>query len=145
MVCTFFGHKDVGELNAETLKNAIEELIKSGVDTFYVGHQGSFDSMACSCLLKLKTVYPHIKFWIVLAYMPTYTTKNELYCDYSVFPEELETVHPKFAIEKRNRWLIDRADCCICYVNNTWGGAYKFACLAKKRGLTVINLGGAKL
>ena len=145
MVCTFFGHKDVGELNAETLKNAIEELIKSGVDTFYVGHQGGFDSMACSCLLKLKTSYPYIRFWVVLAYMPALTLKNDLYCDYSIFPEDLEAVHPKFAIEKRNRWLIDRADCCICYVNNTWGGAYKFARLAKKRGLPVINLGDAEL
>lgn len=29
------------------------------------------------------------------------------------------------------------------YINHTWGGAYKFASMAKKRGLTVINLGKA--
>ena len=145
MVCTFFGHKDARELNAETPEKAIEDLIKSGVDTFYVGNQGGFDNMVFSCLLKLKTSYPHIRFWVVLAYMPGHTLKNDLYCDFSIFPEELEAVHPKFAIDKRNNWLIEQADHCICYVNNTWGGAYKFACLAKKRGLSVINLGGAEL
>ncbi len=145
MVCTFFGHKDARELNTEMLKNAIEELIKNGVDTFYIGHQGDFDNMAYNCLLKLKASYPHIRFWVVLAYMPAHTPKNDLYCDYSIFPDALESVHPRFAIEKRNRWLIDRADCCICYVNYTWGGAYKFARLAKRRGLTVINVGSAEL
>lgn len=49
--------------------------------------------------------------------------------------------HPKFAIERRNRWLIDNADYCICYINHTWGGAYKFSRLAKRRGKTVINIG----
>ena len=37
------------------------------------------------------------------------------------------------------------SDCCLCYINHTWGGAYKFACMAKRRGLTVVNLGSADI
>lgn len=49
------------------------------------------------------------------------------------------------AIERRNRYLIDSADICLCYINHTFGGAYKFARMAKSRGLHVINLGSVDL
>ena len=52
---------------------------------------------------------------------------------------------PMFAIEKRNRWMLDHADYCICYVNHAYGGAHKFARMAKRKGLTVINLGSVEL
>lgn len=41
--------------------------------------------------------------------------------------------------------MIEMADTCICFVNHTWGGAYKFAKLAKRQGKTIINLGNAAL
>ena len=53
--------------------------------------------------------------------------------------------HPKFAIERRNRWLVDHSDFVLCYINHTWGGAYKFARLAERRGKTVINLGNTDI
>ena len=60
MVCIFFGHRDCYGLDAESLRQAIEELIGNGVDTFYVGHQGGFDSMVFSCLTKLKETHPQL-------------------------------------------------------------------------------------
>jgi len=78
-----------------------------------------------------------------LAYLPT---KKQPYDDFSetLYPEGLETIHPKYAIEYRNKWMISQADCCICYINQTWGGAYKFARMAHRKGLKVHNLGTAK-
>ena len=145
MVCTFFGHKDCYGLSDDVLLHSIEDLIQKSVDTFYVGHQGSFDSMVLNCLKQLKEKHPHISYSVVLAYMPTHTQEYDPYQGCSIFPEGLEIVHPKFAIEKRNKWLIDQADFCICCINHTWGGAYKFAKQAKRRGLTTINLGSAEL
>ena len=46
---------------------------------------------------------------------------------------------------RRNRYLIRQADICMCYVNQTFGGAYKFARLAKCAGLRVFNLGSVVL
>ena len=137
-VCTFFGHSDCYSLDETVLKSAIEELIHKGVDSFYVGNQGYFDGMVYCCLKKLRKLHPHIHLSVVLAYLPT---KRCEYLDLSdtIYPE-IEG-HPKFAIERRNRYMIDMANICLCYVNHKWGGAYKFACMAKKRGLTVINLG----
>ena len=50
MACIFFGHRDCYSLDFSVLKRTIEELIAEGEDTFYVGHQGHFDSMVLACL-----------------------------------------------------------------------------------------------
>lgn len=144
-VCTFFGHRECYGLDKETLYNAIEKVIHQGADTFYAGNQGGFDSMAYNCLKELRGVYPHIHYSVVLAYLPVGESNCDLYADCSIYPEGLELSLPKFAIERRNAWMIAQADYCLCYINHTWGGAYKFAVQAKKKGLTVINLGNASL
>lgn len=141
-VCTFFGHRDCFGLDEAIVKRAIEALIQQGVEEFLVGHQGQFDGMVHRCLKSLKVQYSQIKYWVVLAYLSTEKREYEDMSD-TIYPE-IEG-HPKFAIERRNRYLVDSADACLCYVNHEWGGAYKFARMAKRRGLKVINLGKADI
>ena len=143
-VCTFFGHGECYGLDAEVLRSAIEDLIKQGVTEFLVGHQGQFDAMVRSCLKSLQLQYPEIRYSVVLAYLPTRKREFEDFSD-TMYPEGIESVHPKFAIDWRNRYLLDRADVCLCYVNHAFGGAYKFARMARNRGLQVINLGSTEL
>ena len=142
--CTFFGHSQCYRLEKEILMSAIEEMIKKGIDTFYVGNHGNFDTMVYNCLKQLSMQYPHIRYGVVLAYLPS---KKREFDDYSnaVFPEGIEIGPPQFAIERRNRWMVDVSDYCLCYIDHTWGGAYKFVCLAKHRGLSVVNLGSIKI
>ena len=142
MVCTFFGHSACYGLDAEVLRCAIKELIQQGVYEFLVGNQGQFDGMVRSCLKSLRVQYPNIRYSVVLAYLPDEKRNGEDLSD-PIYPE-IEG-HPKFAISRRNRWMIYAADYCLCYINHTWGGAYHFACMAKRRGLQVINLGSADI
>ena len=142
MVCTFFGHRDDYGLDIKLLYKTIERLIEDGVDTFYVGNQGHFDRMVLGCLIRLKENHKHISPMVVLAYLPTQRVQENLYHEYSVYPEEVEMGPPRFAINRRNNWMIDKADYCLCYVRHARGGAYTFALRAKRKGLTVINLGG---
>ena len=144
MVCTFFGHRDCYGLDEKLLRCAIEELIAKGVDTFYVGHQGSFDSLVLECLKHLKKIYEHISYTVILAYLPTPGTECDLYDGMSMYPE-IEGGPPRFAIERRNKWMIDKATHCIAFINRTYGGAYKFAKRAKRKGLKVTNLGNIQL
>ena len=145
MICTFFGHSDCFDLDAEKLQRAIEKLILDGVDTFYVGNQGHFDNIVRKCLLQLKKTYQQISFSVVLAYLPTQKQEGDLYDGFSIYPEEIEIGPRRFAIDRRNKWLISQSNYCVCCIDHTWGGAYKFARQAKRRGLTVINLGSAEL
>ena len=142
--CTFFGHSDCFQLDEGVLRRTIEDLIAQGVDTFYVGNNGNFDRAVFSCFMKLKDIYPHISFAVVLAYLPIQKSEYDLYHGYSMYPEGIEFGPPRFAIDRRNRWMIEKADYCLCFVNHTWGGAYKYAKQAKKK-LTVINLGSIEI
>lgn len=140
--CTFFGHRECYGLGEQILHRAMAELIEKDVDTFYVGNQGQFDALVYSCLKQLQKAHPHIQVCVVLAYLPSQKRQYAHMAD-TMYPE-IEG-HPKFAIARRNRWMIDHSDYCLCYINLTWGGAYKFARIAKQRGKTVINLGNTKI
>ena len=144
-VCTFFGHSECYNLDTAVLRSAIEELIGQGVTEFLVGNHGQFDGMVFSCLQNLSKNYPEIAYSVVLAYLPTHKQACDIYHGHSFYPEGMEIGPARFAIERRNRYLIDSADVCLCYVNHTLGGAYKFARMAKRRGLQVINLGCVEL
>ncbi len=138
--CTFFGHRDCYGLREEDLNRVIVALIGRGVDTFYVGHQGQFDGVVRNQLRKLKEEYPYIHYEVVLAYLPTEKKEYDDYID-AVYPEGLECVPRKFAILKRNEWMLHRSQYCICYISHSWGGAYTFAMKAQKQGKTVLQLG----
>lgn len=130
--CTFFGHSDCPDLHAE-LKDAVVRLVEAGVDMFYVGNQGGFDAQVHSVLSKLG-----VRYAVVLAYLP-----KAAYCyDISdtMFPEGLELVHPRFAIDRRNRWMLERSEYVVTYVHHGWGGAAKFAAMAERQGKQIIRL-----
>ena len=139
MTCTFFGHRDTPTSVQSVLHEVLTDLIENqGADTFYVGNQGSFDFTVRSELKKLSVIYPHIKYSVVLAYMPKSNDGND-YSD-TEYPEGLENVPPRFAIDKRNRIMIDRSDFVITYVCTSFGGAAKYKEIAEKKGKKVINL-----
>ena len=141
-VCTFFGHRDCPASIRPKLRAVLVELIeRHGVDTFYVGRQGAFDAMARGVLRELKESYPHISCAVVLERLPG---GDEAEQDFSgtLFPEGLESVPPRFAISRRNEWMLRRADFAVTYLNRSWGGAARFARKALRQGKTVRNLAG---
>ncbi len=139
-VCTFFGHRECPEKIKTVLKSTVEALIVNReVDVFYVGCQGQFDGYVRSVLRELAAQYPHIRYAVVLSSMPGEAEPEADYSD-TMLPEGLEAVHPKFAIAWRNRWMLERADFAVTYIAHTWGGAYRWAEQARKRGKRIINL-----
>ena len=136
----FFGHRDVTHDIRTKLQFIIEQLItEEQIYNFYVGHQGQFDSMVYSILKELKVKYPHIRYTVVLAYMPDEHIK-EVYGEDTLYPDGLETVPRRFAISKRNDWMIQHSGYAVCYVHKITGGAVKFREKARKKGLLVIGI-----
>ena len=129
--CTFFGHSDCPDLRVE-LKDAVMQLVEAGVDTFYVGNQGRFDAQVRRVLSKLG-----VRYAVVLAYLPK-AADGDL--GDTMFPEGLELVHPRFAIDRRNRWMLERSEYVVTYVRHGWGGAAKYATLAERQGKQIIRL-----
>ena len=139
MTCTFFGHRDTPPTIKPLLRQVIIELIEHhGINWFYVGNQGNFDAMAHSLLAELAQIYP-IRYDVVLAYLPK---ENDPSLDEShmLLPDGFEAVPPRFAIDHRNRWMIDQSDYVVTYVRNSIGGAAKFKSLAERKGKTVVEI-----
>lgn len=139
MVCTFFGHKDTPKEIEPTLRSTLIDLIENkNVTVFYVGNNGSFDTMVRRQLEDLSHTYP-ITYSIVLAYLPT---KKSEYDDYTntILPEGIEIKPKRFAISYRNKWMVEQADIVVTYVTHSFGGAAKFKELAEKQGKIIIEL-----
>ena len=107
MTCTFFGHRDTPKEIEPTLRLTLIDLIENyNVNLFYVGNQGNFDSMVYRALKELAEQYD-IKYYIILAYLPTKQTlfsKDDT--EHTLFPDGIEAVPKRFAITYRNKWMI---------------------------------------
>ncbi len=142
MTVTFFGHSNAPQDIMPKLEEVLIDLIENKNATkFYVGNHGNFDSMVKNTLKKLKQRYAYIDYAVVLAYIPI--KRNELdhkfYSD-TIIADGIENTPPKYAIVKRNRWMLDNSDTVVTYVKYIVGGAVQFKTLAEKKGKIVINI-----
>jgi len=142
--CTFFGHRDGPDSIKPYLRAAIIDLIvHHGVRMFYVGEQGNFDRMAIGILRELSPAYPQVDYAVVLAYLQHRRREDDPPDPaHTLLPEGMERVPPRYAIARRNRWMVQQADFVVTYVTHSWGGAAQFAALAKRRGKMMVELAG---
>lgn len=141
-VCTFFGHRDCPSLIEPKLRTTLIDLIENhNVDHFYVGNHGAFDAMVRSTLRELKTIYQHIDYAVVLAYLPTKQSEFDPR-DFSdtLLPEGIESVPKRYAISWRNNWMLKQSDYVVTYITHSWGGAAQFAGKAERQKKMVLSL-----
>ena len=137
MNCTFFGHRDAPNHIKSALKDAILKCINAGVTQFYVGNNGNFDFLA-QCLLRQMSKEHSIKYSIALSYINEKAIAGDQ--EATIFPEGLELVPPRFAISKRNDWLLSCCSVVIAYSSHKPSNSQKWIEKAQKRGLNVIML-----
>ncbi|MBE6904140.1 MAG: hypothetical protein E7480_05985 [Ruminococcaceae bacterium] len=142
----FFGHRHIDNLIKveDLLEEKVGKLIreKEYVE-FLVGRNGDFDRFASSAVLRARKKYGECNSSLVLV-LPYSTAefsnnKEAFYNYYTDVEIACAGVHPKAAIQARNREMVDRADLIICYVEEK-GGASKTIEYAKKKEKTIINL-----
>ena len=68
--------------------------------------------------------------------------KPDNYTDLSntILPESVAESHPKYAISKRNDWMLSKSDAVISYVTHSYGGAARYYQKAIRQNKTVINI-----
>lgn len=113
-----------------------------GKVTFYVGNHGQFDGMVRGIMKELISEGKDVDYSVVLAYIPGQKYEFDLPDQYAdtVYPDGLENVPQRFAICKRNDWMIDNSDTVICYVVNHFDGAYTYTEKARRKGKRIINI-----
>lgn len=141
MVVTFCGHSELPPSETSHIKRrltqVVEELISKGANEFLLGGYGEFDKLCAAIVKELKGTYPHIKSILIIPYIDR-TFDQQLY-DCSEYPP-LENVPKRFAISKRNEYMVDIADVLVCYITHTFGGAYKTLIYAKRKKKQIIDI-----
>lgn len=145
MIITFFGHSNClfNDDIKKQLKNILlDEIIKNPTCKFYLGGYGDFDGLCLRTLRELKHDFPTIEILFITPYLDKNYSKLELakyYYDDVIFPP-IESVPRKFAILKRNEWMVEQADLVIAYVKYSWGGTAKALEYAKRKKKRIINI-----
>lgn len=146
---SFFGHRYI-ERSSEIehrLEKLLHELItqKEYVD-FLIGRDGDFDLLASAAIKRAvrEHGYGNTHFTLVLPYLKAeYRDNEQTYLEYYDEVEictDSSNVHPKSAIQVRNRNIVDRSDLVVFCIQHKSGGAYKTIQYAKKQDKRIINL-----
>ena len=138
MKITFCGHKDIHDrADVERwLYDVCRDLILQGAEEFYLGGYGGFDHLSAAVLRELKKTHPQIRLILVLPYLNS-SMPTEGY-DETVYPP-LEFVPKRFAISRRNEWMVQECDMVIAYVAHGWGGAAKTLEYAQRKKKRIIS------
>ena len=148
MVICFVGHSTIssGEQIKEIVKDQIRKNTVNGESVIcYLGCRGDFDAISALACRELKKERGNME----LVYVAPYLNSAEqdkikdmyeagLY-DSSIYPP-IENTPLKFAILKRNEWMVANADLVIAYVRHSWGGAHRSLDFAKRRKKKTINI-----
>lgn len=135
MKITFCGHGDVADRSdiEQWLQTVCSELISQGADEFYLGGYGDFDNLCAAVMRDQKKNHPNIRLILVFPYLNC-NMMTEGY-DETVYPP-LESVPKRFAISRRNEWMVQKSDVVVAYVIHGWGGAARtleYACRKRKQ------------
>ena len=148
MTITFAGHSTISSISM--VKEMVKEHIRHHITvdelvTCYVGGNGDFDQIcACACG-ELKQEYAGIEVVYVTPYISLSEQEkikekqNRGIYDTSVYPP-IEKVPRRFAISKRNEWMMKNADLIIAYVKHNYGGAYTSLQVARREKKRIINI-----
>ncbi|MBO7097091.1 MAG: hypothetical protein J6W11_00435 [Alphaproteobacteria bacterium] len=150
-ICAFFGHRDTPATQQveEMLEGVMYALVNEGVNEFWVCDQGNFDWLSRMVASRIQKQFKNqIYICYICAYPPSKFSKLKLKSleeRYEIdYPDEAANGSPKFAIERRNKYIADKADYIVCYINRRLGGAYKAVQQAIKNGKVVINIANKK-
>ena len=142
MIITFCGHSEYkcGEKGNSLLYEILEEKIKNEPTCkFYLGGYGYFNSLCFDVLKDLQKTYKDIELLYITPYLDKRLELVKLEYDGIIYPP-LEYVPKKFAIIRRNEWMVDNSDYLIAFVRLSWGGAAKMLEYAKRKKKPFINL-----
>ena len=139
MICVLFGHKDASEKIKCKLENCIIDILSENeYVVFYAWNNGNFDRMAQCVLEDLSTRRPALNYLLYLSKIDEVSLGGSQ--TRTVYLESLHKVPKRFAISKRNDFLIKNADMALIYVNNRFSNTYKISERLKKRGVRIINI-----
>ena len=149
--CCFAGNRKLpaGKIESiiKRLNDEMENLIHQGVTNFISGGAVGFDMIAASLVIaKRELGYPiKLEFALPCRNQGKYWPEQQIRL-YQELLNEADAIHyisneySFDSMKKRNRFMVDHADVCICCLLEDRGGTFRTASYARKRGIKVVNV-----
>lgn len=140
--CMLFGHRETPERVRDALTETVERhIVDFGVNEFFVGHYGGFDSLAVSVIKTMKARYPHIQLFEVVPY---YSALRECGtwegADGTFYPPGQERVPKRAAIVQANRYMIEHCGYLIVYAQWTGNAKNLLEWARRKSEIHIVNI-----
>ncbi len=149
--CCFTGHRDVPETEREGLERLLDkyinEISRCATTRFICGGAMGFDAMAARAVIRAREACPDIRLILALPYRGMELRWPE--AEKREFEEILaqaDSVHyladeyDRDCMLRRDRYMVEHSDRCICYMTRYTGGTAYTVSQALKKGIEVINL-----
>ena len=149
--CCFSGHRYIGKYKLKEVEKAVflevQKCIGEGITRFCIGGALGFDTLCAKIVLEEKKKNAFIEFILILPCKEQ--TRNWNKKDVLVYEEikhcadeviYISESYEKGCMLRRNRELVDRSRCCICYLNQKRGGTYYTVCYALREDVEVRNI-----
>ena len=140
MIVTFCGHSQF--FCTTEYKNKLISILEKEIgDSFtelYLGGYGGFDSFCYACCKEYQQDHPLVRLVYVTPYLKIDPIYEKNY-DSVIYPA-LEDKPKRYAIGYRNKYMVEKADLVIAYINHDWGGAYETYKYAMRKNKRIINL-----
>lgn len=148
-VC-FTGHRHLSAAEKRILTTRLDRLIEAmwlrGFRTFICGGALGFDTLVALRVLDAKKRHPELK--LVMALPCSDQTKRwsdsdcRIYEHILVHADETHVMSPAYfdgVMQVRNRFMVDHASMCVCYLNKMKGGTMSTVAYALREKCPVLN------
>lgn len=136
IVCSGFGHREFYGSSQKLYELLENMIVQYKVTTFWTGGMGDFDSEMIFAVKNLQRKYPFIELILIKPYFSNHLNTFKEYYERTfndvIIPDVLSGCHPKAAITKRNRWIIENSDYIVFNIHRDFGGAFTALKYAKQ-------------
>lgn len=152
--CCFTGHRILPKNTTDEVKKRLakelDRLVADGYTEFISGMALGFDTLAAKMVLKKRKAGLPLRLVCALPCknqdkLWTHTQKRE-YAGVLQAADAVVTVsqteYTAGCMQKRNRYMVDRADLVVACLYHSRGGTLQTVTYAQKQGKPVINVGG---
>jgi len=147
----FTGHRVLSTTEAQSLRERLpmilEDFYQEGKSVFLSGGALGFDTLAALAVLQMRKKHPEIRLILALPCLSQADRWSEK--DRTLYMRIKESADSFFYIsdsyypgcmQKRNRFLVESSDTCLCYMKQCRGGTWNTVSYAYDLHRTIINL-----